>query len=386
MIYLDNSATTALSAGAVYKMNEAMGCFGNPSSLHSAGYQASLLLDAARRSISASLGCRATGGYSLIFTGSGTEANNLAISGCAAAKVRRQTNRIITTNSEHPSVAEPLAALEGEGFDIVRLSTRRGIIDIDEYSTALAAGAFMVSIMMVNNETGAQYDIETLFALAKETCPRVITHCDATQGYLKKQINLPRMNIDLLTVSAHKVHGPKGVGALCVSPQVIKARALSPVIRGGGQENGFRSGTENMVGIAGFWGTVEEYHPQLAENTTRLLRLRNYAEERLSALEGIRLNIPAGMRAPHIINLTLPGIKSETMVHYLSSRGIAVSSGSACSSRREDVSDALLGFGLEKREAVCSIRISLCESNTTDEIDSFTEALSFGLGELIRIK
>ncbi len=384
MIYLDNSATTRLCAGAVEKMTEAMGCFGNPSSLHSMGLEAQKLLEAARAEVCDSLGIRPGSGYSLIFTGSGTEANNLAILGCAAAKQRRVSDRIITTDSEHPSVSRPLGRLEEAGFTIVRLGTRGGVIDFDDYQKELFRGAFMVTVMMVNNETGAVYDVGGMFELAKRLCPGVITHCDATQGYLKLAFTPQKIKADLVTVSAHKIHGPKGVGALTVSPEIKKRRALVPIIYGGGQEEEFRSGTESLVGIAGFGGAAAEYAPRAAGYAEKMTSLRDYAEEKLVVLEGIRINRPRGVRAPHIISLTLPGIKSETMVNFLSSRGIAVSGGAACSSRRDIVSPTLLAFGLERQEAACSLRISFCHTNTKEEVDALCAALGEGLGTLVR--
>jgi cysteine desulfurase len=365
-------------------MTEAMDCYGNPSSLHSVGYDASRMLEDARKNILASLGLRAGSGYSLIFTGSGTEANNLAIFGSVYAKARRLSNRIITTNSEHPSVGEPLAQLEKSGFEIVRLATRRGVIDMEELRKALAGGAFMVTVMMVNNETGAVYDIPGIFSLAKRLCPDAVTHCDATQGYMKLPFSPQKLNADMVTVSAHKIHGPKGIGALCVAPEIMKAKKLVPIIRGGGQESGFRSGTENMIGIAGFAGAAAEYYPHLAENSAKITALRVYTEKLIGSIEELRINKPEGERAPHIINLTLPGIKSETMVHFLSSKGIAVSSGSACSSHNEHISQSLIGFGLDAREAACSIRISFCDTNTEAEADALCGALREGLASLVR--
>ncbi len=385
MIYLDNSATTALCEGATQKMRETMECFGNPSSLHSVGYDASLILSEARRAVESSLGVR-QGSHKIVFCGSGTEANNLALLGTAAAKARRRSNRIITTDSEHPSVDAPLASLAERGFEIVRLSTRGGVIDREEFESALAGGAFMISIMTVNNETGAIYDVGSLFKFAKSRIPDVITHTDATQAYMKLPLSPARMYADLLTVSAHKIHGPKGIGALCISCPLIKTKSIVPVIRGGGQEDGWRSGTENMIGIAGFGGAAAEYAPRYAEDARRMAEMRGYAEEKLGALEGIKLNIPRGERAPHILNFTLPSIKSETMVHFLSSKGIAVSGGSACSSHSEKVSSSLLGFGLDKRAASCSIRVSLCDATAESDIDALAEALTEGLARLVRVK
>ena len=386
MIYFDNSATTQLCAGAVNKMKEAMECYGNPSSLHSVGYRASEILAEARSSVETSLGIRRGSGWKLIFTGSGTEANNLAIMGSVDAKERRTSNRIITTDSEHPSVSEPLARLERSGFEIIKLSTHGGVIDMDEYREALGKGVFMVSVMMVNNETGAYYDVANMFSLARRLCPDAILHCDATQGYMKVNFNLMRLGADMVTVSAHKIHGPKGVGVLCVAPNIIKQKKLVPIIRGGGQEDGFRSGTENMIGIAGFGGAASEMADGRAEKIARITSLRDYTEKLLENIPEIRINRPAGARAPHIINLTLPSIKSETMVHFLSSKGISVSGGSACSSHNEKASAALLGFGLPQKDAVCSLRISLCDTNTEAEADALAAELEDGVKTLVRVK
>ena len=386
MIYLDNSATTALCESAKQKMSEAMDCYGNPSSLHSVGYEASVMLDGARAAVAASMGLRRGCGWEIFFTGSGTEANNTAIMGSVYAKDRLTSRRIITTDSEHPSVSEPLAYLEAHGFEVVRLSTRGGVLDMAELERALSGGALMMTLMMVNNETGARYDVERAFAMAKRSCPDIITHCDATQGYLKMPLNAARLGADMITASAHKIHGPKGVGVLCVAPDVIKTKRLVPFVRGGGQEKGFRSGTENMIGIAGMWGAVLQGSATVAADVAKMTRLRDAAAERLSAIPGIKLNIPAGARAPHILNITLPDIKSETMVHFLSARGIAVSAGSACSAHSEKVSDSLLAFGLDKRAASCSLRISLCESNTEEDIAALSDALRQGVETLVRIR
>ncbi len=386
MIYLDNSATTALCEEAKQKMNEAMDCYGNPSSLHSVGYEASVMLDGARGAVAASLGLRRGCGWEVFFTGSGTEANNTAIMGSVYAKDRLTSRRIITTNSEHPSVSEPLNYLEAHGFEVIRLSTHSGVLDMAELEGALEGGAVLISLMLVNNETGARYDVERAFAMAKGRCPHIVTHCDATQGYMKMPLNATRLGADMITVSAHKIHGPKGVGALCVAPDMIKTKRLVPFIRGGGQEKGFRSGTENMIGIAGMWGAVTQSSATLSADVAQMTRLRDVAAEGLSAIQGIKLNIPEGARTPHILNLTLPDIKSETMVHFLSAKGIAVSAGSACSAHSEKVSDSLLAFGLDRRAASCSLRISLCADNTEEDIAALTAALREGVETLVRIK
>lgn len=387
MIYLDNSATTSLCDRARSRMMEAMDCFGNPSSLHSVGYEASVLLGEARGSVLSSLGVRKNGEYELFFTGSGTEANNLALCGAAMAKTRMVSRKIIISDSEHPSVDNPAAWLAGQGFEVVRIPTRGGVLDAQALAAALSGGVMMISLMLVNNETGALYDVASAFAAAKRANPEVITHCDATQAFLKVSgLSPARLGADMMTVSAHKIHGPKGVGALCVSKNILKTRRLVPIIHGGGQESGLRSGTENMVGICGFLGAVETYQPRLDADIAHMSAVRDYAIEALSAIPGVHMNIPAGARAPHIVNLTLPNIKSETMVHFLSSAGIAVSGGSACSSHSQHVSPSLLGFGLTRTQAMCSLRISLCPENTTDEIDALTDALRGGVERLVRIR
>jgi cysteine desulfurase len=251
---------------------------------------------------------------------------------------------------------------------------------------ALDKGALIISLMLVNNETGARYDVERAFAAARRKCPDIVTHCDATQGYMKMPVSPIKLGADLVTVSAHKIHGPKGVGVLCIAPDIIKTKKIVPVIRGGGQEKAFRSGTENMIGIAGFWGAVEHMMPNCAKNAQYISELRGYAESLIGEIDGVKLNIPSGARAPHIISVTLPDIKSETMVHFLSSRGIAVSAGSACSSHNTHVSESLTGFGLDRHNAMCTIRISLCAENTRAHMEALADALREGVATLVRIR
>ena len=187
--------------------------------------------------------------------------------GAAHAKDRHVSHRIITTDSEHPSVSEPIAYLESHGFEVVRLSTRGGVLDMQQLENALRGGALIMSVMLVNNETGARYDVERAFAMARRMCPDMVIHCDATQGYLKMPQNAARLGADMITVSAHKIHGPKGVGALCIAPEIIKTKRIIPFVRGGGQEKGFRSGTENVVGIVGFAAAVERAMTSFSADT-----------------------------------------------------------------------------------------------------------------------
>ena len=384
-IYLDNSATTALSDAAKVKINEAIEIFGNPSSLHPAGQAARKLVEDARREIASTLGLRGTiTPGQIIFTSCGSEADNLAILGASYAKERRRGGRIITTDSEHPGVESAMLALEKDGFEVVRIPTRSGELDWNAYENALNARTFLVSMMMVNNETGAMYDLKRAFALAKAQSPDIVTHTDAVQGYLKCRFTPDAIKADLVTISGHKIHAPKGVGALYVSAAALKRRDIVPTLLGGGQEGGFRSGTENVLGIAAFGAAAKDGFANSNAHLPHLLQLRNYAEEKLSALP-VKFHIPTGARAPHILSLSLPDIKSETMVHALSQSGICVSGGSACSTHSKKLSRALLAFGATEAETECALRISFSHYNTTEDIDALVEALTVNIEKLVKI-
>ena len=385
-IYLDNSATTPLANEVKIKMVEAMECYGNPSSLHSKGFESSKMIADARNKILSSLFVRNGKSENLIFTAGGTEADNLALTGVAYAKTRR-ASRIITTDSEHSAIENTLKRLEEDGFEVVRLSTKNGVIDIDEFKSAMNKNTLLVSIMHVNNETGAVYNIKECFKIAKEVNPDVVTHTDAVQSYMKLKVSPGELCADLISISAHKVHGPKGIGALYVSPEVIKKKQIKPILWGGGQEGGLRSGTENLIGIVGFGAAAERGFKNLAREVASMRELRAYLIEKLSSLD-VKINLPARECAPHILNIMLPSIKSETMLHHLSASGIYVSSGSACSSNSASkrVSRALRGFGLSDFEADCSMRISVSPYTTKEDIDEFVVALQEGIDKLVKIR
>ena len=242
--------------------------------------------------------------------------------------------------------------------------------------------------MLVNNETGARYPVEEIFKFAKMHSPDIICHCDAVQAYGKIKFSPKSLGADLITVSAHKIHGPKGIAALYVSPEVLKRRALVPIIHGGQQENGLRAGTENTVCIAGFGAAAKAAIAGFTESNTTAKAVNEHIINRLStdeSLREIRINRPENA-IPNIINITLPSIKSETMLHFLSRKGILVSSGSACSSHAKSVSRALNAFGLSDKDADCSLRISISGYNTTEEADKLCDALAEGLASLIRTK
>ena len=384
-IYLDNSATTSLCPAAVTAMTEAMATFGNPSSLHGAGQAAHALLQRARGQVATALGVKAVKPNELIFTSCGTEASALAIYGTVYAKSRRIGKRIITTDCEHPSVEEAMKRLEADGLEVIRISTKNGVLDTEAAIAALSEPTILVSMMMVNNETGARFDVAKVFAAAKQKDSRTVTHCDAVQGFLKVPFTPAGIRADLVTVSAHKIHGPKGVGALYIHPDIIKTKRIIPYLTGGGQESGLRSGTENTMGICGFGAAAQAGFATRAADFAAMTALRDRLEGKLSEM-GVQMNRPAGDRAPHILNLTLPDIKSQTMLNFLSAKGICVSSGSACSSHSTKVSPSLAAFGLSAHEADCSLRVSFSAQNTEAEVDALCEALAEGIRTLVRIR
>lgn len=383
-IYLDNSATTPLSEASRKKIYEMTEIYGNPSSLHSIGQSAEKTVAEARKIILSALGVRAREGE-LIFTSCGTEATALAILGSAHAKQRREALRILTSDSEHPSVQKNLETLEKEGFEIVRIPTKSGILDLDAIEASLDKKIFLASFMLVNNETGAVYKVGEAFARIKSKYPEAITHCDAVQGFMKIPFTPAGLKADLVTVSGHKLHAPKGVAALYISADMLKKKKITPFLLGGGQEGGMRSGTENTIGIAAFGASVADISERAHECRERFAELYSYASERISSL-GIKINRPSGEYASHILNVTLPNIKSETVLHFLSADGVFVSSGSACSSHSSTPSGTLISFGLTPAQADCSLRISFSEYNTKEDVDALYESLKSALARLVRIK
>ena len=387
-VYFDNSATTRISERALEKYIEvSRTVFGNPSSLHALGFAAEREITAAREAILRTLGSPAG---TLVFTASGTEANNLAIFGRLHAKERyRRGAKILTTAGEHASVSEVLRALGTEGVKVVEIPTTGGVLDAEAFRREMTPDVVLVTMMLVNNETGALYDLAAVSRLMKERSPEAVLHIDATQGYLKVPSSPRTLGADMMTISSHKIEGPKGVGALYVSSELLKKRGLAPWILGGGQEGGLRSGTENVPGIAAFAVAATDGAAEFSARAEMTEALRAYLLERLASepsLADIRPVLPP-RHAPHILSLTLPKIKSETMLHYLSSEGICVSSGSACSSNGGGhLSSALIAFGRTAAEADTSIRVSFSYRNTKEEVDLLVAALLRGLTKLSRIR
>ena len=390
MIYLDNSATTKMSDRATAKMMQVVSeLYGNPSSLHKMGLEAEKVVAEARNRVLKTLGVSRGVPGQLLFTSGGTEANNLAIFGAFRAKRRTGKPRILVSAGEHSSVEKCALQLEKEGVEVVHIPTRDGVLDMDALAAALTPSTFMVSLMMVNNETGAVYDVKSAFAMAHRLCPDVITHCDAVQGYMKVKFTPSGIGADLVTISAHKIGGPKGTGALYVDPAVIKAKKLVPTVYGGGQEWNLRSGTENVYGIAAFGEAALERWESLAADLSHMTALRDGLEDVLaSRFAGgeVAINRPAGARAPHIVNLRAEGIRSETMLHYLSAEGVFVSSGSACASNTGHSSYVLRSFGLSDADTDSTLRISLGRQNTKEDIDALLLALKESIAKLARIK
>lgn len=379
MIYLDNSATTAVSPAAVEKMRiAAEEVWGNPSSVHKSGLAAGRLTEESRSNVLAAMGVNERKSGILIFCGSGTEANNLAVFGTAYAKAGRKRYRIITDDSQHASVTVPLARLEQDNFEIIRIPTVNGRIDTEMLAGAVNGETILATIMLVNNETGAVYDVENAFRTVKAINPDIICHTDAIQAFKKIKFSPESLSADLISVSGHKIHAPKGIGALYVSPDIVKSKKLKPVILGGDQESGFRAGTENVPAIAAFGEAVKGGYNIKAVTKAREHLLFNLPDE-------VAVNIPQTY-IPHIISLTLPRIKSETMLRFLSERGIYVSGGSACASRSGHISPVLLAYGLTGMQADCTIRVSLCGTESLSDMDMFINALNDGIKSLIRIK
>lgn len=381
MIYLDNSATTPISPAAKKAMIEAMEVFGNPSSLHSAGLEAEKLIRVARERVYRALSIKNPDGYRVFFTSSGSEANNQMLFGVATAKNYRFTPRIVTTDSEHPSMLEPLSVLEKRGVEVIRLSTKGGAINLSELRASINERTVLLSVMAVNNETGAVYDLKSIFSLAKRLNPSIITHTDCVQGFLKIPFSPELISCDAISLSAHKINGPKGVGALVLAKSLITAKRVTPLIYGGGQESGLRSGTENTVGIAGFGAAAEDTALHFGEFREKMPKLREVFVKHLP--DSVRVNTPVRY-ADHIISITLPRLRSETVLHFLSAKGIFVSSGSACASNKKGANYVLPAFGIADDETDTTLRISLSLSVSEDDMIIAAKAITEAIDTLVK--
>lgn len=388
IIYLDNSATTRPSDASLTKMREALSVsFANPGSVHKAGNEAHRLLEEARSIIGLTLGVRRPQDGSIIFTSSGSEANNLAIFGSIRAKDRPMKGdsrgSVLISDSEHPSVSRTAESLEAEGFRIIRVPTAGGVLDLDFIKDHCDSSCVLASFMLVNNETGALYDVESAARIVRQNAPKAFIHSDCVQAYLKTRFTSKALGVDALTVSAHKINAPKGAGALYITADVIKGRRLVPTTLGGGQENGFRSGTENVPAICAFSAAAREGFGAMTDRQEKTARLRRLFEESID--QSVQINRPEKGICP-IISITLPNIKSETMLNFLSGKGICISAGSACSARSKGPSSVLTAFGLSREDADCSLRISPNHENSDEDILLLCDALKEGILSLAKIK
>ena len=375
-IYLDNSATTRVCEKSAEKVLELMTqCYGNPSSLHKKGLEAQREVAHARQAVAVSLSAQPR---EIIFTSGGTEANNLAVLGGAAAG-RRRGKRIVTTAIEHPTVLEPMRQLEKEGFEVVFLTPDAdGRVPEEAVLKAVTGDTILISVMAVNNELGSIQPIEVLKKAVKRAGAPALVHVDGVQAYGKLPLRPEKLGIDLLTVSGHKIHGPKGVGALYVS----KNARILPRTFGGGQERELRPGTEAAPLIAGLGAAVEEL-PDWRQAYSRMEKLRDYTLQKLSGLEGVEVNSPVeGL--PYLLNFSALGIRSETMLHFLAQRGIYVSSGSACAKGKQ--SHVLKAAGLPDSRISSAIRVSFSRENTERDADALAEGVREGLACLARAR
>lgn len=357
MIYFDSAATTVVAKDVIEAVNENINIYGNPSSLHSAGLNAKKIVETARKQVAAALYCKPE---EVVFTSCGSESNNQAILGLAKLRMRR-SKRIIMTDSEHPSVANPINALEEQGFEIIRIGTKNGELDLQTLEAELSKGAAFVSIMLANNETGAKYDIASVRRLIDKSKSGALLHCDAVQGFLKTEDRKEiAKNCDVASVSAHKIGGLKGVGALYIKNGV----KLPCFILGGGQEKGLRSGTENVLGISAFGVACESFDKSVNEHISELY---SYLVSLLEKSGFVDLHIPK-KHIDTIISISVKGVRSEVMLNALNTEGICVSAGSACSARKGP-SGTLTAFGLTKEEIDSTIRISIGAHNKKEECD-----------------
>ena len=374
--YLDNSATTQPCKEAVEKMNYALRtCWGNPSSLHSKGIAASELLEEARNNIAKKLSCESE---EIFFTSGGTESNNIAVFGAAYAQKRRGS-RIITTSIEHSSVEESVKALENQGYDVVRLRVNeRGVIDERQLYAATNPSVVLISMMYVNNEVGSIQPVEFAKRAVVHSGANALIHCDAVQAFGKVQLKPYNMGVDLMTVSSHKIHGPKGAGALFVK----KGTKLVQHSFGGLQENKIRPGTEPLPAIAGF-GAAAAAIPDYSESLKYVTDLRNYMVAKLRTVDGVRINSPENA-LPYITNISVEGIPSEVMLNYLSGLGICISSGSACSKGHK--SRVLRAMNLSDDVINTALRISLSVFTTKEEIDYLIGGIASARKTMRRLK
>ena len=378
-IYLDNAATTRPCEPAVSAVFQNMvEDYGNPSSLHKIGLTAEQNVTEARKAVAAALVCDP---QCVTFTSGATECNNTAIFG-AAKNYGKRKKKIVVSAIEHPSVAEPIKYLEEkEGFEVVRIKpSRGGEISAEDFIEAVDENTCLASCMLVNNETGAIQPVRKIFSRIKRDFPECITHCDAVQGFMKMPIKSAEIFADVIVVSGHKVHAVKGVGAMYIR----KGIRIAPLLLGGGQEKNLRSGTESVPLIAGFGAAIRALMPTVGVAHENAEKISAYLLKKLSKLDYVTVNSTAENSSPYIINFSVEGIRSEIMLHFLESRDIYVSSGSACAKGAH--SSVLTAMGVSDKLADSAVRVSICRTTTMGEIDVLVTALQEGYQSLAKSK
>ncbi|MBO5952505.1 MAG: cysteine desulfurase [Oscillospiraceae bacterium] len=370
MIYLDNSATTKPCQEAVEAVTNALTIdWANPSALYSFGIDAAHALRSARSKVAAAMGAEPD---RVFFTSGGTEADNWALLG-TAKRFGKKNKHIITTAIEHHAILNTAKELEAQGFEVTYLQPdSEGRITIDVLKAALRKDTILVSVMMVNNETGTVMPISQMAKLTHRICPDAIFHTDAVQGFLKIPFQAKTLGADLISVSSHKIHGPKGAGALYISPRLKSFPAL---LLGGGQEAGYRSGTEATPAIFGFAAACAAIHATLKDDIQRESELLNTLVERVSKLEGVKIN--GAQEAPHILSLSIPGVPTQNSINILQDAGIFVSAGSACAKGHR--SHTLTAMGLAPEVMDSTFRVSISRETTQAELDTLLHTIEHGI-------
>ena len=366
MIYLDNSATTKPCNEAVAAIQESLTqLWANPSALYGFGIDAARALRTARSRVAQALGAEPD---RVFFTSGGTEADNWALLG-TAKRFGKKKKHIVTTAIEHHAVLNCLKELEAQGYEVTYLQPNHlGEVTLDTLKEALREDTFLVSVMMVNNETGAVMPVEKMAKLTHRICPDAIFHTDAVQGFMKVPFQAKTLGADLISISSHKVHGPKGVGALYINPRLKSFPAL---LIGGGQENNFRSGTENMPGILGFAAACAAVSATFRQDIAKEKQLLDYLVDAASQLDGVTVN--GAHQAPHILSLSVPGVPTQNTINILQDAEICVSAGSACAKGHR--SHTLMAMGLSPEVMDSSFRVSLCRDTTREEIDTLLHVI-----------
>lgn len=373
-IYLDNAATTKPHLEVIRTITNCLvDTYGNPSSLHRMGLEAQLVVEAQRKTIAGALGCEPE---CVLFTSGATESNNLALRGAAAAYGKRKKH-IVASAVEHASVNSTLDALEAQGYSVTRvMPNSEGQFTAEAFLEAITEDTCLISMMMVENETGHVLPVERVFKAARKRYPHIIRHCDFVQGFMKDPTDVEYMGADLLSVSAHKIHGPKGIGVLYVR----KGVRLTPITTGGAQEKSLRPGTEAVPLIAGFGEAVRQLTGTFGDRKGKAILCYKTLMRQLEGMEGISINrFMDGVS--YIANFSVKGIRSETMLHFLESKGIYVSSGSACSKGAR--SRVLSAYGVPDDIADSAIRVSFSHENTPNDVYALTKAIAEGQRTLI---